>query len=59
MMDKKKYYPLAMMSGLTIRGILYPLTLIRTRLQVQDGRTVYNGTNFPQNVQTILLLALN
>ena len=44
MMDKKKYYPLTMMSGLTIRGILYPLTLIRTRLQVQDGRSVYNGT---------------
>ena len=34
MLDKKKFFPLSMMSSFTIRCFLYPLTLIRTRLQV-------------------------
>ena len=37
MLDKKKFFPLSMMSSFTVRCCLYPLTLIRTRLQVKDG----------------------
>lgn len=44
MMEPKKYYPLTMVSGLVIRSILYPLTLIKTRLQIQVGKDVYKGT---------------
>ncbi|XP_033725424.1 solute carrier family 25 member 44-like [Pecten maximus] len=44
MMDKTKYYPLALGSGLLVRFIQYPLTLVRTRLQVQRGKDVYKGT---------------
>ena len=35
MLDKKKFFPLSMMSSFTVRCFLYPLTLIRTRLQVR------------------------
>ncbi|KAK3745908.1 hypothetical protein RRG08_056717, partial [Elysia crispata] len=31
-------------SGLTIRSMLYPFMLIKTRLQIQRSKTVYNGT---------------
>ena len=44
MMDKRKYYPLALLSGACIRTCLYPLSLVKTRLQVQNRRTMYNGT---------------
>ena len=44
MLDKKKFFPMSMMSSFTVRCFLYPLTLIRTRLQVQRGRDVYAGT---------------
>ena len=44
MMDKTKYYPLALLSGATIRTALYPLSLVKTRLQVQNKKTMYNGT---------------
>ncbi|XP_060070957.1 solute carrier family 25 member 44-like [Ylistrum balloti] len=44
MMNKTKYYPLALGSGLLVRFIQYPLTLVRTRLQVQRGKDVYKGT---------------
>lgn len=43
MMDKRKYYPLALCSGFAIRSFLYPVSLIRTRLQVQKKRNVYKG----------------
>ena len=36
MLDKKRFYPLSMMSSFTVRCFLYPLTLIRTRLQVTN-----------------------
>ncbi|XP_067942111.1 solute carrier family 25 member 44-like [Watersipora subatra] len=44
MMDKSKYYPLALVSGTLIRTTLYPLGLVKTRLQVQNKKTFYNGT---------------
>ncbi|XP_012946464.1 solute carrier family 25 member 44 [Aplysia californica] len=44
MMDKRKYFPLTLASGLTIRSMLYPFMLIKTRLQIQRGHTVYRGT---------------
>lgn len=44
MMDKRKYFPLTLLSGFAIRGILYPFSVIRTRLQIQKGNTIYKGT---------------
>merc|ERR1719367_155078 len=44
MLDKKKFFPLSMMSSFTVRCFLYPLTLIRTRLQVQHQNAMYKGT---------------
>ena len=44
MMDKRKYFSLAAVSGFVIRGLLYPVSLIRTRLQLQRQHSVYNGT---------------
>ena len=38
MLDKRKFFPLSMMSSFTVRCFLYPLTLIRTRLQVGTCR---------------------
>lgn len=44
MLDKGKYYPLSMMSNFSVRCILYPLSVIRTRLQVQSQNDLYTGT---------------
>lgn len=44
MMDKRKYFTLAALSGFCIRGMLYPVSLIRTRLQLQRQHSIYNGT---------------
>jgi len=44
MLDKRRFYPLSMMSSFTVRCFLYPLTLIRTRLQVQHQNALYKGT---------------
>lgn len=44
MLDKKRFYPLSMLSSFTVRCFLYPLTLIRTRLQVQHQTAIYSGT---------------
>ena len=44
MMDKRKYFPLSLVSGLYIRSLLYPLSLIKTRLQIQKGTSLYSGT---------------
>ena len=44
MLDKRKFFPMSMMSSFTVRCFLYPLTLIRTRLQVQKGKEMYSGT---------------
>jgi len=43
MMDKRMYFPLTALSGLTIRSILYPFSLVKTRLQLQRGHSVYTS----------------
>ncbi|XP_004922211.3 solute carrier family 25 member 44 [Bombyx mandarina] len=43
MMDKSKFFPLYTMSSFTVRCALYPLTLIKTQIQVQRRREAYKG----------------
>uniref|UniRef100_A0A1B6C4N0 Solute carrier family 25 member 44 n=1 Tax=Clastoptera arizonana TaxID=38151 RepID=A0A1B6C4N0_9HEMI len=43
MMDKKKFFPLSMLSSFCVRCSLYPLTLIKTRLQIQKHGQMYKG----------------
>ncbi|CAH0557718.1 unnamed protein product [Brassicogethes aeneus] len=43
MMDKTKFFPLSMLSSFSVRCALYPLTLIKTRLQVQKHNAMYTG----------------
>ncbi|XP_033841758.1 solute carrier family 25 member 44-like [Periophthalmus magnuspinnatus] len=43
-LDKRKFYSFGIFMTMTIRATVYPATLIRTRLQVQRGRSLYNGT---------------
>lgn len=44
MMDKSKFFPLSMLSSFSVRCALYPLTLIKTRLQIQKHTDMYSGT---------------
>lgn len=43
-LDKKKFYVFGVCMTMMIRVSVYPFTLIRTRLQVQKGKSLYNGT---------------
>lgn len=43
MMDKTKFFPLSMLSSFSVRCALYPLTLIKTRLQIQKHNNLYTG----------------
>ncbi|XP_066524462.1 solute carrier family 25 member 44a isoform X1 [Hoplias malabaricus] len=43
-LDKRKFYSLGVFMTLTTRATVYPFTLIRTRLQVQKGKSLYKGT---------------
>ncbi|XP_044305183.1 solute carrier family 25 member 44 isoform X2 [Varanus komodoensis] len=43
-LDKKKFYVFGICMTMMIRVSVYPFTLIRTRLQVQKGKSHYNGT---------------
>lgn len=43
MMDKAKFFPLSMLSSFSVRCALYPLTVIKTQLQVQHKNDVYKG----------------
>lgn len=38
MMDKKKFFPLSMLSSFSVRCALFPLTVIKTQLQVRRER---------------------
>ncbi|KAK6635486.1 hypothetical protein RUM44_000738 [Polyplax serrata] len=44
MMDKRKFFPLSMLSSFSVRCCLYPLTVIKTRLQLQKHGEMYGGT---------------
>ncbi|XP_072024415.1 solute carrier family 25 member 44-like [Amphiura filiformis] len=43
-MDKRKFYAFGMVLSMTIRGMIYPTSLIKTRLQVQRQNAIYHGT---------------
>lgn len=43
MMDKSKFFPLYTLSSFTVRCALYPLTLIKTQIQVQRRKEAYKG----------------
>lgn len=43
MMNKQKFFPLSMLSSFSVRCCFYPLTLIKTQLQVQFKNDVYTG----------------
>ncbi|XP_068175859.1 solute carrier family 25 member 44-like [Antennarius striatus] len=43
-LDKRKFYSFGMFVSVSIRATAYPFALIRTRLQVQKGKSLYNGT---------------
>uniref|UniRef100_A0A8C5JWH2 Solute carrier family 25, member 44 n=1 Tax=Jaculus jaculus TaxID=51337 RepID=A0A8C5JWH2_JACJA len=43
-LDKRKFYVLGVAMTMVIRVSVYPFTLIRTRLQVQKGKSLYHGT---------------
>ncbi|KAG7283756.1 hypothetical protein CRUP_034380 [Coryphaenoides rupestris] len=43
-LDKRKFYSFGVFMTMSIRATVYPATLIRTRLQVQKGMSLYSGT---------------
>ncbi|KAM6970225.1 solute carrier family 25 member 44a [Aplochiton taeniatus] len=43
-LDKRKFYSLGVFMTMMTRATVYPATLIRTRLQVQKGTSLYTGT---------------
>ncbi|XP_043540454.1 solute carrier family 25 member 44-like, partial [Chiloscyllium plagiosum] len=43
-LDKRKFYAFGVLMTMAIRVSVYPFTLIRTRLQVQRGTSLYAGT---------------
>lgn len=46
MLDKRRFYPLALCCSLTVRGMLYPLSVVKTRIQIQRQNSVYSGSLF-------------
>lgn len=44
MMDKSRFFSLSMLNSFTLRGVLYPFTVIKTRLQIQKRNAIYTGT---------------
>ncbi|KAG8179671.1 hypothetical protein JTE90_017810 [Oedothorax gibbosus] len=44
MMDKGRFFSLSMVNSFALRGLLYPFTVIKTRLQTQRQNSVYKGT---------------
>lgn len=43
MMNKSKFFPLSMLSSFSVRCCLFPLTVIKTQLQVQHKSDIYKG----------------
>lgn len=44
MMDKSRFFSFSLLNSLALRTILYPLTVIKTRLQIQKQHAYYRGT---------------
>jgi solute carrier family 25 protein 44 len=44
MMDKDRFFMLSVANSIALRSVLYPLTVIKTRLQVQKSNEMYRGT---------------
>ncbi|XP_015906331.1 solute carrier family 25 member 44 [Parasteatoda tepidariorum] len=44
MMDKSRFFSLSMVNSFALRGLLYPFTVIKTRLQIQKQNAFYTGT---------------
>ncbi|CAF3928286.1 unnamed protein product [Rotaria sp. Silwood1] len=44
MLDKARFIPLNLLSTFIVRSFFYPITLVRTRLQVQVKSSIYRGT---------------
>nr|CAD7394851.1 unnamed protein product [Timema cristinae] len=55
MMDKSKFFPLSMLSSFSVRCCLYPLTVIKTRLQVQRHDDVYKGGSYSSPMVSLVL----
>lgn len=43
MLNKTKFFPLSMLSSFSVRCCLFPLTVIKTQLQVQFKNDIYSG----------------
>lgn len=43
-LDKKKYFILAPSFFMVVRGLVYPFNLIKTRLYMQEKKSIYTGT---------------
>ena len=43
-LDKKRYYIIGPSLFMCVRGIIYPFNLIKTRLFMQEKKSVYSGT---------------
>uniref|UniRef100_A0AC35TLW3 Mitochondrial carrier protein n=1 Tax=Rhabditophanes sp. KR3021 TaxID=114890 RepID=A0AC35TLW3_9BILA len=43
-LNLQKFYPFALMSSWSVRGLLYPMTVLKSRLQLQRQNTMYKGT---------------
>ncbi|XP_075528217.1 solute carrier family 25 member 44 [Dermacentor variabilis] len=44
MMDKSRFFMFSIINSFTLRCLVYPLTVIKTRLQVQKQGKLYSGT---------------
>nr|CAB3266184.1 solute carrier family 25 member 44-like [Phallusia mammillata] len=42
-LDKKKFYAYGLAMSGVLRFTIYPMNLVKTRLQAQEGKTAYNG----------------
>jgi solute carrier family 25 protein 44 len=56
MMDKSKFFPLSMLSTFSVRCVLYPLTVIKTRLQVQRHDQMYKGKKVVMRQNVVMQL---
>ncbi|CEF65635.2 Solute carrier family 25 member 44 [Strongyloides ratti] len=43
-LDLKKFYPMALVTSWTVRTALYPMSVVKSRLQLQRQNEIYKGT---------------